>query len=67
MNTKTIFSAQYMGHRYQLKEIIISSQFVTYSILQDRRVVKSRLIGRKRALLEFVSLLQFKVIANEIV
>ncbi len=66
MNTKTIFSAQYEGNRFQLIEVGYSSQFVTYSILQNRRVIKSRLIGRRCAMLEFNNVLRLKIINGEI-
>lgn len=55
-----------MGHRYQLIEVSYSSEFVTYSILQDRRVVRSRLIGRMGALLKFADMLRRKIINGEI-
>ena len=66
MNKKTILSAQYNGHRYQLIEVSYSSEFVTYSILQDRKVVKSRLMVRKCAMMEFISMLRWEIINNEI-
>ena len=55
-----------MGHRYQLIEVSYSSEFVTYNILQDRRVVKSRLIGRRGSLLMFADMLRWKIINGEI-
>ena len=67
MNTKTILSAQYEGNRYQLIEVGYSSQFVTYNILQNRRVVKSHLSGRRCAMLEFANVLRFKIINGEII
>lgn len=67
MNTKTILSAQCEGNRFQLIEQSYSGEFVTYSILQNRRVIKSRLIGRRCAMLEFTNVLRFKVIEGEIV
>lgn len=66
MNKKTILSAQYNGQRFQLVEVSYSSEFVTSSILQDRRVVKSRLIGRRSSLLMFADMLRFKIINGEI-
>lgn len=66
MNKKTILSAQYDGHRYQLIEVSYSSEFVTYSILQDRRVIKSRLIGRRSSMMEFTRMLQMEIINGEI-
>lgn len=66
MNRKTILSAQYNGHRFQLIEVSYGARYVTYDILQDRRVVKSRLIGRKSSLLEFTHMLKMKIILNEI-
>lgn len=66
MTTKTIIGAQYEGQRYQLIEVGYSSEFVTYSILQDRRVVKSRMIGRKSSLIEFTNMLRSKIINGEI-
>ena len=41
MNTKTVFSVQYNGNRYQVRETRCSSTFVKYDILQNRRVVIS--------------------------
>lgn len=66
MNTKTIISALYNGHRFQLIEVCYSSEFVTYSILQDRRIVKSQLIGRKSSLFEFANMVRYKIINGEI-
>lgn len=66
MNTKTIISALYKGHRYQLIEVSYSSEYITYSILQDRRVVRSHLIGRRSSLLMFADMVRFKIIDGEI-
>ena len=66
MNTKTIISALYNGHRFQLIKVSYSSGFVTYSILQDRRVVRSNMIGRVSSLFEFAHMLRMKIINGEI-
>lgn len=66
MAKKTILSAQHDGHRFQLVEVSYSREFVTYSILQDRRVVRSRLIGRMSSLLMFADMVRWKIINGEI-
>ena len=65
MNTKTIFSVQYNGSRYQVREISYSSYFVRYDILQDRRVIKSgKFWSRRSAILELLQILRLNVIQS---
>lgn len=67
MNTKTIFSIQYGGSRYQVREISYSSCIVRYDILQDRRVLKSSPYFTKRsAVLELLQLVRLNVIEGKI-
>lgn len=63
MNTKTIFSIQYDGSRYQVREIRYASTYVKYNILQDRRVLNSsRFLTRRGAILELLQLVRLKVV-----
>lgn len=65
MNTKTIFSVQYNGSRYQVREIGYSSNYVRYDILQDRRLIKSGRYWTKRsAILELLQILRLAVIQS---
>lgn len=67
MNTKTIFSIQYNGSRYQVREIRYSSYIDRYDILQDRRVVKSsRYFTKKTAILGLLDLVRLNVIKEGI-
>ena len=63
MNTKTVFSIQYNGIRYQVREIRYSSDYVRYDILQNRCVVNSsRFLTKKSAVLELLQLVRLNVI-----
>ena len=63
MNTKTIFSIQYNGIRYQVREIRYSSNYVRYDILQNRQVVNSsRFLTKRSAILELLQLVRLNVI-----
>lgn len=63
MNTKTIFSIQYNGIRYQVREIRYSGNYVRYDILQNRRVVNmSRFLTKQSAILELLQLVRMNVI-----
>lgn len=63
MNTKTIFSIQYNGIRYQVREISYSSGYVRYDILQNRRVVKSsQFLTKRSAILELLQLVRLNII-----
>lgn len=63
MNTKTVFSIQYNGSRYQVREIRYSSAYVRFDILQDRRVINaSRFLTKRTAILELLQLVRLKVI-----
>ena len=63
MNTKTIFSIQYNGSRYQVRELSYSSYYVRYDILQDRRVIKSsRYLSKRTAILELLQMVRLNVI-----
>lgn len=67
MNTKTIFSIQYAGSRYQVREFSYSSSYVKYDILQDRRVLNSsRFLSRRGAILELLQLVRLNVIKEDI-
>lgn len=64
MNTKTIFSVQYNGSRYQVREIS-SGSYARYDILQDRRVVKSgKFLTKRTAILELLQILRLNVIQS---
>lgn len=63
MNTKTIFSIQYNGIRYQVREIRYSSNYVRYDILQNRHVVNSsQFLTKRSAVLELLQLVRMNVI-----
>lgn len=63
MNTKTIFSIQYNGIRYQVREIRYSSNYVRYDILQNRQVVNSsRFLTKRSAILELLQLVRMNII-----
>lgn len=63
MNTKTVFSIQYNGIRYQVREIRYSSNYVRYDILQNRRVVNmSGFFTKRSAILELLQLVRMNVI-----
>lgn len=65
MNTKTIFSVQYNGSRYQVREISYSSNYVRYDMLQDRRVINSgRFLTKRCAILELLQILRLNVIQS---
>lgn len=65
MNTKTIFSVQYNGSRYQVREIRYSSNYVRYDMLQDRRVINSgRFLSKRSAILELLQILRLAVIQS---
>ena len=65
MNTKTIFSIQYNGSRYQVREIRYSGNIVRYDILQDRRVVESsKYYTMKTAILGLLQMVRLKVILS---
>lgn len=65
MNTKTIFSVQYNGSRYQVREMSYSSNYARYDILQDRRVVKSgKFLSKRPAILELLQILRLNVIQS---
>lgn len=65
MKTKTVFSVQYDGSRYQVRETRYSSSFVRYDILQDRRVIKSdRFFTERSAILDLLQILRLKVIQS---
>lgn len=64
MNTKTIFSVQYNGSRYQVREIS-SGSYARYDILQDRRIIKnSKYFTRRTAILELLQILRLDVIQS---
>lgn len=63
MNTKTVFSIQYNGSRYQVRELSYSSYYVRYDILQDRRVLNnSRYLTKRAAILELLQIVRLAVI-----
>lgn len=63
MNTKTVFSIQYNGNRYQVREIRYSINYVRYDILQNRRVINSsRFLTKRSAILELLQLVGRNVI-----
>ena len=63
MNTKTVFSIQYNGSRYQVREIRYFSNYVKFDMLQDRRVINtSRFLTKRTAILELLQLVRLKVI-----
>lgn len=63
MNTKTVFSIQYNGSRYQVRELSYSSSYVRYDILQDRRVINSsRFLTKRTAILELLQMVRLNVI-----
>lgn len=63
MNTKTVFSIQYNGIRYQVREIRYSSNYVRYDILQNRQVVNSsRFLTKRSAILELLQLVRLNII-----
>lgn len=63
MNTKTVFSIQYNGIRYQVREIRYSSDYVRYDILQNRQVVNSsRFLTKRSAILELLQLVRLNII-----
>lgn len=65
MNTNTVFSVQYNGSRYQVREIRYSSGYVGYDMLQDRRVMNSgRFMTKQNAILEMLHILRLKVIQS---
>ncbi len=65
MNTKTVFSVQYDGSRYQVREIRYSSSYVRYDVLQDRRVINSgQFLTKRTAILELLQILRLKVIQS---
>ena len=65
MNTKTVFSVQYDGSRYQVREIRYSSSVVKYDMLQDRRVIKEcQYFTKRTAILELLQILRLKVIQS---
>lgn len=67
MNTKTIFSIQYNGSRYQVREIRYSSTYVRFDILQDRRVIKkSRFFTKRTAIWELLQLVRFNILKEEL-
>lgn len=63
MNTKTVFSIQYNGSRYQVRELSYSRNYVRYDILQDRRVINSsRFLTKRTAILELLQMVRLNVI-----
>ena len=65
MNTSTVFSIQFDGHRYQVRELRYSSTFVVYDILQDRRVIKrSRFFTKRSAILELLQIVRLLIIQS---
>lgn len=65
MNTKTVFSVQYDGSRFQVREMRYTSSIVGYDILQDRRVIKSsRYFTKRSAILELLHILRLSVIES---
>lgn len=67
MNTKTIFSIQYNGNRYQVRELRYSSNYVRYDILQNRQVLNnSRFLSKRGAILELLQMVRLNVINWEI-
>lgn len=63
MNTKTVFSIQYNGSRYQVRELSYSSYYVRYDMLQDRRVINSsRFLTKRTAILELLQIVRLNVI-----
>lgn len=65
MNTKTIFSIQFDGSRYQVRESRYSSNVVIYDILQDRRVLKrSRFFTKRGAILELLQIVRLSIIQS---
>lgn len=65
MKTKTIFSIQYNGIRYQVRELSYSSIVVRYDILQDRHVINtSRFFTKRSAVIELLQLVRFDIINN---
>lgn len=65
MATKTIFSIQYDGSRYQVRATQYGSGHATYDILQDRRVLNSgKYYSRKAAMLELLQIVRLKVIQS---
>lgn len=66
MNTKTVFSVQYDGSRYQVREKRYSSNYVIYDVLQDRRVLISgdKFITKRTAILELLQILRLKIIQS---
>lgn len=63
MNTKTVFSIQYNGSRYQVRELSYSSSYVRYDMLQDRRVINSsRFLTKRTAILELLQIVRLNVI-----
>lgn len=67
MNTKTIFSIQYNGSRYQVREIRYSSNYVRYDMLQDRHVLKSsRFLSRRGAILDLLDRVRLNVIKEAV-
>lgn len=63
MNTKTVFSIQYNGIHYQVREIRYSGNYVRYDILQDRHVVNSsRYLTKRSAILELLQLVRLNVL-----
>lgn len=63
MNTKTVFSIQYNGSRYQVRELSYSSNYVRYDMLQDRRVINSsRFLSKHTAILELLQIVRLAVI-----
>lgn len=63
MNTKTVFSVQYNGSRYQVRKISIDfSSYVTFDILQDRRVIKAKYYSERSAILELLQIIRLKII-----
>lgn len=66
MNTKTIISVSWNRHRIQLIKRNCSSNFVTFDILQDRRVIKSDMITEKSAIWELLGYLRNKVITENL-
>lgn len=63
MNTKTVFSIQYNGSRYQVRELSYSRSYVRYDMLQDRRVINSsRYLTKRTAILELLQIVRLNII-----
>ena len=58
MNTKTIISLQFNGHRIQVVEIRYEwRDYVTYDVLQDRRKIRSN-VTRMSAAYELITIIR---------